>query len=113
MTTSIQNLLDYNRNDPQLQSLKLEIPASCSGLRLDQALSTLLPEYSRSRLQNWIKEGHVILNGQVVATRQIVWEGDLAEVQTQLAAEDLSFQPEDIALDIVYEDDTLLVINKP
>ncbi|PWB59093.1 MAG: 23S rRNA pseudouridine(1911/1915/1917) synthase RluD [Nitrosomonadales bacterium] len=113
MTASMQKLTDYNRNEPQLQPLSLEIPAECGGLRLDQALSTLLPQYSRSRLQNWIKEGHVTLNGQVVAARQTVWQGDQAEVRIQQAAEDLAFQPEDIALDIEYEDDALLVINKP
>lgn len=91
----------------------LEIPADCSGLRLDQALSTLLPEYSRSRLQTWIKEGHVRLNGAVVIPRHVVWQGDQAEVEAQLAADEVAFRPEDIALDIVYEDESLLVVNKP
>ncbi|BCB27753.1 pseudouridine synthase [Sulfurimicrobium lacus] len=116
MTESEKNLTDYNRNAPQLQPhspLLLEIPSDCSGLRLDQALSTLLPEYSRSRLQAWIKDGHVKLNGAVVIPRHIVWQGDQAEVETQLAADEIAFRPEDIALDIVYEDDSLLVINKP
>ncbi|MDD5403951.1 MAG: 23S rRNA pseudouridine(1911/1915/1917) synthase RluD [Sulfuricella sp.] len=109
-------MTDYNRNAPQLQPhspLLLEIPSGCSGLRLDQALSTLLPEYSRSRLQTWIREGHVKLNGAVVIPRQVVWQGDRAEVETQLAAEEIAFHAEDIALDIVYEDESLLVINKP
>jgi 23S rRNA pseudouridine1911/1915/1917 synthase len=113
MTESEENLTDYNRNDPQLQLLQLEIPARSSGLRLDQALSGLLSEYSRSRLQSWIKDGYVRLNGAVVAPRQVVWEGDRVEVETQPAAEEIAFRPEEIALDIVYEDDTLLVINKP
>ena len=112
----MQNLTDYNRNDTQLQHpspISLEIPASCSGLRLDQALSTLLPEYSRRRLQLWIKEGHVKLNGATVVPKHVVWQGDQVAVETQLAAEEIAFRPEDIALDIVYEDDALLVINKP
>jgi len=91
----------------------LEIPADCSGLRLDQAIATLLSEYSRSRLQAWIKEGHVKLNGVVVVPRHVVWQGDRIEVETQLAAEEIAFRPEDIALDIVYEDESVLVVNKP
>ncbi len=113
MTESEENFTDYNRNASQLQSLQLEIPAGSSGLRLDQALSGLLPEYSRSRLQSWIKDGHVRLNGAAVVPRHVVWEGDRIEVETQPAAEEVAFRPEEIALDIVYEDDALLVINKP
>lgn len=104
---------DYNRNPPQLQQLRIGIPADCNGQRLDQALGKLLPDYSRSRLQAWIKAGHVRLNGAVVAPRQLVWEGDLAEVETQPAAEETAFRPENIALDPIYEDEALLVVNKP
>jgi len=116
MTESEKNLTNYNRNTPQLQPhspILLEIPADCSGLRLDQAIATLLSEYSRSRLQAWIKEGHVKLNGVVVVPRHVVWQGDRIEVETQLAAEEIAFRPEDIALDIVYEDESVLVVNKP
>ncbi len=109
-------MLDYNRIAPQLQHpspIRLEIPADCDGQRLDQALSTLLPDYSRSRLQTWIKEGHVKLNGAAVLPKHVVWMGDEVDVETQLEAQEIAFRPEDIALDIVYEDDALLVINKP
>lgn len=107
----MENLTDYTRSAPQLQ--QLEIPAGCSGLRLDQALQKLLPEYSRSRLQLWIKGGHVRLNGDVAAPKQAVWQGDRVEVEAQPAADDSAFRAEDIALDIVYEDEALLVIDKP
>lgn len=109
----MQNLTDYNRNPSQLQQLQLDVGSDCHGLRLDQALQKLLPEYSRSRLQSWIKDGHVKLNGVIVAPKHVVWQGDQVEVATQLAAEEIAFRPEDIALNIVYEDEALLVINKP
>jgi 23S rRNA pseudouridine1911/1915/1917 synthase len=113
MTESIENLPDYNRILPELECTELEVTAACNGQRLDQALASLLPAYSRSRLQAWIKEGHVRLNGKQVAPRQTVWEGDVLEVEEQLSAEALAFQAEDIPLDIVFEDESLLVINKP
>lgn len=80
---------------------------------MDQALAALMPEYSRSRLQSWIKDGYVTLNGQAVAAKQVVWEGDQIDVQMQQSAEVQAFQPENIALDILYEDEAILVVNKP
>ena len=109
----MENLTDYNRNAPQLQHLRIVVPHECNGLRLDQALQKLLPDYSRSRLQNWIREGYVTLNGDLALPKQPVWEGDRAEVTVHPAAEELAFRPEEIALDVVYEDEALLVIDKP
>ncbi|NWG38519.1 MAG: RNA pseudouridine synthase, partial [Hydrogenophilaceae bacterium] len=52
------------------------IPEALAGIRLDQALSTLLPEYSRNRLQNWIRTGNVLINGQSPGVRDKVWGGE-------------------------------------
>jgi 23S rRNA pseudouridine1911/1915/1917 synthase len=93
--------------------LQLAVPDDCAGLRLDQALSKLLPEYSRSRLQEWITSHQVKLDGEFASTKQKVWGGEKLEVFPQSHPSEQPHLAEDIALDIVYEDDALLVINKP
>ncbi|MGH8671276.1 MAG: 23S rRNA pseudouridine(1911/1915/1917) synthase RluD, partial [Burkholderiales bacterium] len=89
------------------------IPATCAGLRLDQALSRMFPQFSRNRLQAWIKTQRVLLNGQSCAARQTVWGGEVASLATLTEELETTDLPEPIALDIVYQDDVLLVINKP
>jgi 23S rRNA pseudouridine1911/1915/1917 synthase len=81
-------------------------------MRFDQALAKLLPEYSRSRLQEWIALGQASLNGATVPAKQKVWGGETIAVLPQLHPAEQPYLAEDIALDIVYEDDALLVINK-
>ena len=89
------------------------VPDNCAGMRFDQALAKLLPEYSRSRLQEWIAAGQASLNGVTAAAKQKVWGGETIAVQPQAHPAEQPYQAEDIALDVVYEDETLLVINKP
>jgi 23S rRNA pseudouridine1911/1915/1917 synthase len=84
-----------------------------AGLRLDQALQQLLPDYSRSRLQTWIKDKRVTLDGQCVASKQVVWGGGKVRVEPELHPSETPYAAEEIPLDIVYEDDVLLVVNKP
>lgn len=93
--------------------IKLIIPQDLGGLRLDQALQQMLPEHSRSRLQAWIKAELVALNGAPCTAKTKVWGGEQVQVQIQAAPEQTAFSPENIPLDIVYEDNSLLVINKP
>jgi 23S rRNA pseudouridine1911/1915/1917 synthase len=89
------------------------VPAECAGMRLDQALARLLPEYSRSRLQNWIQHGQVTLGGAAPTARQKVWGGERLEVSPQTHPSEQPHRAEEIVLDVVYEDDCILVINKP
>ncbi len=88
------------------------IDEELSGLRLDQALARLFSDYSRSRLQTWVKAGRVQVDGEVRKPRDKVWAGEEVRLQALLEA-DQSCEPEDIPLDIVYEDEHLLVVDKP
>lgn len=81
-------------------------------MRFDQALAKLLPEYSRSRLQDWIEQGQATLGGATVSVKQKVWGGEEIAVQPQAHPSEQPHQAEDIALDVLYEDDALMVINK-
>ena len=89
------------------------IPLSLGGLRLDQALPKLLPDYSRSRLQGWIKQERVRIDGHPASPKQKVWGGEKVEVMPQVNPAESPFQPEAIQLPVVYEDEHLMVINKP
>jgi 23S rRNA pseudouridine1911/1915/1917 synthase len=92
--------------------LSVSIPESMRGRRLDQALAELVPDYSRSRLQQWIRAGQVALDGRVPKTREIVQGGEQVQIDAEVTVETAS-KAQAIALNVVYEDDDLLVINKP
>jgi 23S rRNA pseudouridine1911/1915/1917 synthase len=113
MANPEDNLRNYSVNAPHAGVLQLDVPGDCAGLRLDQALAKLLPEYSRSRLQEWIVREQVRVNGEFATAKQKVWGGEKLEVLPQAHPAEQPYLAEDIALDIVYEDDALLVINKP
>ena len=84
-----------------------------AGKRLDQSLAELLPEYSRSRLQSWIESGHILLAGVAASQKQKVWGGENVQVTPEALPEENAYQPEDIGLNIIYEDEAILVIDKP
>lgn len=97
--------------EPQ-DKLSALIPNELAGKRLDQALSQLFPDYSRNRIQDWIRAGVVTVNGQPAETKQKLFGGEdvvltpVFDVVTQVA-------PEAIPLHIVYEDEALIVVDKP
>jgi 23S rRNA pseudouridine1911/1915/1917 synthase len=91
----------------------LTVPAACAGLRLDQALARLLPAYSRTRLAQWTRAGRVTLDARAATPRQKVGEGDVIVVMPAADPAATAHRPEDIALELAFEDDTLLVVNKP
>ncbi len=93
-------------------ALSLEIPSRLAGFRLDQALVELLPDYSRSRLQLWIKNGAARLDGRTVVPRHTVWGGERVELMTE-AEPATTVVGEDIPLRLLHEDDSLLILAKP
>ncbi len=88
------------------------VPPELSDRRLDQAAAALMPEHSRSRLQGWIKDGTLTVNGEARKPRDKVMLDDVIELDAEPEVQ-VSWEAEDIELDIVYEDEHLLVINKP
>lgn len=92
--------------------LMARVPDELAGLRLDQCLAEMFPDYSRSKLQLWIKAGKVVVDGTILKGRDKLDGGE--EIQIDAEAEVvIDSQPENIPLDIIYEDDALLIINKP
>lgn len=93
--------------------IDLTIPTDCAGLRLDQALAKLLPSWSRSRLQTWIAENRVMLDGQTTTVKQKVWGNEHVQISPQDTVTESMHTAEDISLSIIDEDDALIIINKP
>lgn len=91
----------------------LEVSDDDAGMRLDQFLASRLPETSRARLQQWIKLGRVRVNGAAAKSSARLRRGERVEVSPGRAAPPLRAFPEDIPLDVLYEDDDLVVIHKP
>ncbi len=89
------------------------IPDHLGGQRLDLALQHMFPEHSRSRLQAWIKEGLITLNNENTTAKTKVWGGESVAMDPPPNLQENAFKPENIPLDIVYEDDVLMVVNKP
>ena len=88
------------------------VPEELAGLRLDQALAQMFPDYSRSRLKEWLLSGAISVDGGPKRPRDAVRGGEVVELDPQPDVE-VRAEPEPIALDIAYEDEHLLVINKP
>lgn len=93
-------------------SLRAEVPLDLAGMRLDQAAAHLFPDYSRERLKDWIKDGRLTVSGRPGKPKDRVAGGELMVLEAELAVETPAL-PQDIPLTIVYEDEELLVVDKP
>jgi len=94
------------------QQIQLHFDEQDAGKRVDKALSDILGDVSRATIQHWIKDGHVRLDSQPCKPRDAVSEGQSIDIDIPEIVP-LAVSPEKIRLDIVYEDEALLVINKP
>ncbi|MCX7057700.1 MAG: 23S rRNA pseudouridine(1911/1915/1917) synthase RluD [Proteobacteria bacterium] len=92
--------------------LEQRIPDAQRGQRLDQALAVMFPDFSRTRLKAWIEAGRVLVDGAGAKPRDVVRGGEVVHV-TPLVEAQVPVAPESIALDIVHQDPSIFVINKP
>ena len=90
----------------------LTVPAASAGVRIDQFLQASLPIYSRSRLKDWIRTGRVLIDGASAKPAHILHGGERIDVNPAPLTP-LSATAEDIPLDILYEDDDVVAVNKP
>ncbi len=89
------------------------MPPELAGERLDKVLAKVFPEFSRSRLQGWIESQRVKVDGAPAKIRQPVPLDATIELVPDLLPEQLAFTPEPVPLEVIYEDDAIVVINKP
>jgi len=99
-------------DSPAEQARQAIVPDTAAGRRFDAVLAELFPEFSRSRLSEWIKSGDVLLDGVAVRGRDPVRGGEVATLHAVLETQTHA-EPEDIPLDVLYEDEHLFVIDKP
>jgi 23S rRNA pseudouridine1911/1915/1917 synthase len=97
----------------QEEKITLILPAEAAGLRLDQALARTLPQQSRARIQEWIRDARVIMDGKTPRSRDKVHGGEHVEIRVPEEMPAGDWQAQAIALDILYEDEDILVLNKP
>lgn len=100
-----------NNSGEKIQLTATVAPDFC-GRRLDQIAADLFTDFSRARLQQWIKEGALRVDGEQRAPKQKLLGGEILSINVQLQSE-ADWQAENIPLDILYEDDSIIVINKP
>jgi 23S rRNA pseudouridine1911/1915/1917 synthase len=93
--------------------LEARVPPELGGLRLDQALARLFPQYSRSRLQAWLKAGHIRVDGASAEASRAVTGGERVALSPPALPGAAAPRAQKMPLDIVFEDRDLIVINKP
>lgn len=108
--TPDSNSVDYIDEE---DFIALEIPHEVNGERLDKILAGYLPDYSRNRLKSWVEAGAVTVDGKVTKVRHLLRGGESIKVYPQEMPEQFAFNPEDIPLEVVYEDESIIVVNKP
>ena len=91
---------------------EITVPLDLEGERLDVVAATLFPEFSRNRLQYWIKQGALRFEGEVMRSRDKVCSGGLIVLEEQLD-EKIDWIAQEIDIDIIMEDDSIIVVNKP
>ena len=96
-----------------LDPISLQLDASSQGVRLDKALSTLLPQFSRGRIQQWIEDGLVLVDGKPAKVRSLMLGVESISVQPQPAEQEHAYAPEPVPLTVVHEDASIIVLNKP
>lgn len=96
-----------------LAPIVLRLTPEACGERLDKVLSKLVPQYSRSRMQQWIEAGFVTIDGLPARNKMTALGDEDIVILPQAAPEEQAYKPEAMELPIVYEDASILVINKP
>ena len=110
----VDDSLEETDNVVEVELREAEVPISAHGERLDRALAGIVPEFSRTYLQQLIESGAVRLKKQVITKPSAkVKAGDLLQIELRPTPQSQAFKPEAMDLDVVFEDDYLLVINKP
>ena len=96
-----------------LETFDFTIPNNYIGIRTDIALAEIISDLSRSKLTNWLKEGHILINQNPAKPKDKIMGGEHVVVTPPFSEESQAFSPENIDLNVIYEDDQVIVINKP
>jgi len=92
--------------------LNIVIPNRLIGQRIDSALATMLPDYSRSKITSWVRSGKALVNDKTFKAKEKVLGGEIVALTIEKEKTN-AWLGEDIAIDVVYEDEDIIVVNKP
>ena len=98
---------------PSAQAIHAVAPDNPQGTRIDLVLARMVPHFSRARLQTWLDEGRITVDGASAGARTRLWGGEAVAIDPAAAPEQQAFTPQPLPLDIVFEDAQVMVINKP
>ena len=96
----------------RLINLHAIVPDNLVGQRLDQVLAQLFPSYSRAKLQAWIKADYILVDGKIIKAKTHLHGGETINIQAKIIEQTIH-QAQAINLDIIYEDEHIIIINKP
>ncbi|MEI7530603.1 MAG: RluA family pseudouridine synthase [Betaproteobacteria bacterium] len=94
-------------------TIQLEISKSYRGVRIDKCIADLIPQYSRSKIQQWILKGSISINKIPISSKYMIIGGEWLELDIPEEPQNNAFKPENIPLEVVYSDKEVGVINKP
>ena len=104
--------MQVNSHMSTIEHLNTIIPTEMAGLRIDKALALLFPDYSRARLQQWIRDEHVLINAKKVRAKDKIQGGEQVDITAEIE-ETVTWQAQPIPLNIIYEDDDIIIVDKP
>lgn len=113
LDTDIEEIDEAEDGLPEMSAIEFTLTPDVCGERLDKVISRLVPQFSRSRLQQWIEGGYVTVDGASARTKMTMLGDEQIVILPQAAPEDQAYTPEPMNLPIVYEDKAILVIDKP
>ena len=111
--TDIDDAEDGDEGSPELSPITLQLKPDACGVRLDKVLSKLVPQYSRSRIQQWIEGGYVTIDGKIAVGKVTSFGDEAIVILPQAAPEEMAYKPEPMELTILHEDAAILVLDKP
>lgn len=111
--TELDRLAQPKAHNASVPQVTLTVPLALIGRRLDQGLAELFPNYSRSRLAGMVKDGAILLDGVAAQPKSKLLGGETIIATLTPREEELAFKPEVLPIEAIYEDDAIIVINKP
>ena len=105
--------MDYKSENLEIENKELQIPAQYAGARADVALTKMLPDLSRNQIQQWLDSGEILIDGKRLSAKTRISGGEEVKINLKPSPDRTSFSAENLPLDIIFEDEEILVLNKP
>ncbi|MEK9876261.1 MAG: RluA family pseudouridine synthase [Betaproteobacteria bacterium] len=105
--------MNYKSEHIELEIKELQIPLQYADTRVDVALTKMLPKFSRNQIQQWLDSGEILIDGKQLSAKHRIVGGEQVRINLTRSTDRTSFTPENIPLDIIFEDEEIIVLNKP